>query len=76
MSNDLSIGMCVERLGCRYVCRRTEPYTNRKGQLIDLFVFEGGCVVCGAPFEIKVVASTKFWNVRCPECIAAERQSA
>lgn len=69
-----SIGDAVERLGCSYVCRRTEPYTNRQGQEIDLFVFEGGCVVCGTRFEIKVVPSTKFWNVRCRKCIDAGRR--
>jgi len=76
MSDVFTIGLVLERRGRQYTCRRTEPYTNRKGDEIELFVFEGGCSACGAPFEIKVVPSTKLWNERCPGCIATGRRSA
>lgn len=76
MTGGFIIGQTVERFGCSYTCQRTEPYTNRQGREIDLFVFEGGCVVCGTRFEIKVVPSTKRWNVRCPKCIGADRRPA
>ena len=71
MSAGFSAGCVIERRGQTYTCVDVEPYTNRKREVIDLFVFESGCAVCGEAFRVKVVPTTKFWNQRCPACIAA-----
>ena len=71
MTGVFSLGCVIERKAQRYTCVAVEPYTNRKGQLIDLFVFEAACAVCGDRFWVKIVPSTKQVNKRCPQCIAA-----
>ena len=71
MSAPYVVGQVIERNGRTYTCTGAEPYTNRKGQDLELFRMDSSCIVCGAPFSIKIALSTRYWNWRCPECIAA-----
>ena len=67
-------GETKERGGRRYEYLGVEPYTNRKGEEIELQVYRSQCATCGAPFEVKVIESTRFWMTWCPACRRKARE--
>lgn len=69
----VSIGQVTEHNGQRYVYLGAEPYVNRRGEEIDLYRLSSKCCDCGSSFTIKIVPSTRYWNMRCPPCIRGKR---
>jgi hypothetical protein len=54
-------------------CIRLEPYRRSDGTETELAVWQGDCVVCGGPFEVKTPAGTiraeqskSFESTTCP----------
>ncbi len=69
-------GEKVEHNGREYTYLGVEPYVNRQGQEIDLECYRSACATCQAPFEVKVVKSTRFWMTWCRACRLEARKAS